>query len=169
MSRGRCYSVSRTAVMALVTALFLSGTARAAQFIRGDVDGNGTLDLTDGIRVFSNLFLSEEIGCHDAADVNDSGEVDISDGIQLLNFLFLGGPPPAVPFPGCGGDETADSLSCETHASCQRFSLVRLALETSGGLSGRGAGNYHLEHGGLRVSQPFGDPEGCTLLLNDDR
>ena len=56
--------------------------------------------------------------CRDTMDTNDDGLTDVSDPIYLLNYLYLGGPPPATPYPHCGGDETEDSESCETYTSC---------------------------------------------------
>ena len=87
------------------------------RFRRGDVDGNGTLELTDAIRVLGFLFLGgSEPDCMDAADADDSGfPVDISDAIYSLTYQFLGGPEPLPPGPTtCGpdvGEETPD-LGC---------------------------------------------------------
>ena len=81
-------------------------------FVRGDVDGSGSIDITDGIRVFLFLFLGgAEPVCFDGADANDDSSVDITDGIVILNFLFRGGVKPAAPGPRrCGFDRTADDL-----------------------------------------------------------
>lgn len=82
-------------------------------FIRGDANDDGILDIADVIRTLHFLFLgSEPLGCLDAADADDSGVVDISDPIFELGFLFLGTvtelPPPNI----CGLDPTADQLTC---------------------------------------------------------
>jgi hypothetical protein len=68
----------------------------APPFTPGDVDGSGTLDITDPVRLLGYLFLGvpAELGCPDAADVDDSRQLDIGDPVYLLNYLFLGGPPP---------------------------------------------------------------------------
>ena len=81
-------------------------------FLRGDTDGNTTLDITDAVRILNYLFLggSPPI-CEDASDVFDSGTVDISAAIALLNYLFLGGATPAVPFPAPGLDPSDDALT----------------------------------------------------------
>ncbi|MBI4583248.1 MAG: right-handed parallel beta-helix repeat-containing protein [Planctomycetes bacterium] len=90
-------------------------------FRRGDANEDGDVDITDAIRVLEFLFLGGvEISCHDAADIDDSGAVDISDPIYLLQHLFLRGDPPLAPFPGCGGDPTADVLPCPTTPSACR-------------------------------------------------
>jgi len=90
-------------------------------FIRGDSDENGSVQLTDGIQILNFLFLGgDSPSCLDAADVDNNGSIQMTDGIYLLNFLFLGDAPPAEPFNGCGADpsEPADKLACESFDSC---------------------------------------------------
>ncbi|HLU48557.1 MAG TPA: dockerin type I repeat-containing protein, partial [Planctomycetota bacterium] len=86
---------------------------------RGDVDSNGTLDLTDAVRVLEWLFLGgEPARCPDAADVNDEGTIDLTDAVFLLSHLFLGGDTPPPPgMESCGLDPTDDSLA-ECAAGC---------------------------------------------------
>src|SRR5262245_41690051 len=85
----------------------------AASFIRGDVDRNGNLEITDAIKVLGHLFLGDmSVACLDAADANDNGGLDIADCVYILNFLFLGGTAPSAPFPTSGEDPTADALDC---------------------------------------------------------
>jgi hypothetical protein len=82
-------------------------------FVRGDVSGDGRLDLTDPIALLGFLFLGESSSdCHDALDADDNGEVNIADAVILLNFLFAGGTAPPGPFPDPGADDTADGLEC---------------------------------------------------------
>lgn len=81
------------------------------QFIRGDTDDSGGLDLTDGIRILNFLFLGGvDSRCRDAMDSNDSSSVDLADGVYIFQFLFLGGPEPPAPYPTSGTDPTADGL-----------------------------------------------------------
>ena len=82
-------------------------------FLRGDVEPDGTTNLSDAVRILETLFLGgAPVSCLDAADVDDNGRLNINDAIRLLNFLFLGGPPPGAPFPGAGRDWTIDALPC---------------------------------------------------------
>jgi len=82
-------------------------------FLRGDLNGDGTDDVSDAVSILGYLFLGEAAPrCRDMADVDDGGSVEITDPIYLLDYLFLGGPPPAAPFPQAGEDPTADSLDC---------------------------------------------------------
>lgn len=90
-------------------------------FIRGDANASGAVDLSDSIFTLAYLFLGDtRPACAEAADTNDDGTLDISDATYALSFLFLGGPALPVPFPRCGGDPSADALSCEAFPPCSR-------------------------------------------------
>ncbi len=76
-------------------------------FIRGDSNFDGHVDISDPINTLSFLFLGKgTIPCREAADANSSGDVDISDAIYTLEFLFIGGPAPKPPYPNSGPAET---------------------------------------------------------------
>lgn len=78
------------------------------RFLRGDVDGSQSREITDAIRLLSALFLdSNPPVCFDAADTNDDGHVDVSDPVAILEELFVGGSPLPVE---CGRDATPDGL-----------------------------------------------------------
>ena len=83
-------------------------------FIRGDSNGDGTVDLSDAQRTLSFLFLGRGVpACFDAADADDDGDINVSDPIRTLDMLFLGGdplPPPSAVEPG--SDPTPDALGC---------------------------------------------------------
>lgn len=69
--------------------------------LRGDVDGDPGLTLSDGVFLLDYLYregASPE--CPVAADVNGDGSVDLSDAVVLLSYLFAGGPDPARWKPG---------------------------------------------------------------------
>ena len=97
------------------------GNGGGDQFLRGDANGSGEINLTDGIAVLNFLFLGgEDSPCRDAADINNDSNINLTDGIGIFNFLFLGGSAPEAPWPECGVDPDADpAVTCETpHASC---------------------------------------------------
>ena len=82
-------------------------------FIRGDSNGDKTVNITDAQWTLSYLFRGgEPPACFDATDANDDGRVDVSDPIATLQSLFLGGkalpPPNGTP----AEDPTPDSLGC---------------------------------------------------------
>lgn len=84
------------------------------RFIRGDVNLDRRIDISDPLSLLGALFLGEAaVRCDDAADVNDDGAVDISDARKILDFLFLGGSLPPGTTPGLPQeDPTPDPLGC---------------------------------------------------------
>jgi hypothetical protein len=85
----------------------------ASAFVRGDSNGDGTIDLSDAVHTLSYLFQGGARPlCFDAADANDDGLLDLSDAVRTLGFLFLGhsslAPPNAVP----DFDPTPDGMTC---------------------------------------------------------
>ncbi|MBN1443859.1 MAG: hypothetical protein JXA90_14205 [Planctomycetes bacterium] len=92
-------------------------------FHRGDADDNGSLQLTDAIRILGWLYLGGAIPpCLDAADADNSGQIQLTDAIRILQYLYLGGQPPAPPGPpegnACGPDD-GTSLGCESYTHCE--------------------------------------------------
>ncbi len=91
----------------------------APMFVRGDVTDDGLINLVDAIVLLDELFSGGvPAECEDAADINDDGQKNLADPIILLNYLFTGGPAPSSPFPACGSDSTASSLTCDMALSC---------------------------------------------------
>ena len=105
----------------LVVVLFFACTPASGivlEFIRGDVDNSGRVDINDAIVMHSNLYLTGlQFSCLKAADVNDNGAVQQDDLVLMLQHLFLDGPAIAPPWQRCGIDPTPDGLSCE-FSSC---------------------------------------------------
>ena len=88
-------------------------------FQRGDVNGDGVIDITDAAEVIGFLFLEAgplRFGCMDALDANDDGTINLGDPIRILFYLFedrsllLG--------PQCVMDLTMDPLRCESYRPC---------------------------------------------------
>jgi hypothetical protein len=97
------------------------GQPPPARFARGDANADGTVDLSDPLRVLGYLFLGDgPPQCEDAADADDSGgpSPDLTDIVSILSWLFLGGAPPPAPGPGCGPDPTPDILDCFHAPAC---------------------------------------------------
>ncbi|MCK4223595.1 MAG: dockerin type I repeat-containing protein [candidate division Zixibacteria bacterium] len=63
--------------------------------LRGDVNGNGEVELGDIVFLINYLFKGD-VAPHplDRGDVNCNGEVDIGDVVYLINYLYKNGPPP---------------------------------------------------------------------------
>jgi len=83
------------------------------QFVRGDANSDGSVDISDPVRILNYLYDTGQILCFKAADANDDGKVDISDPSYILNFLFKDGPSIKQPFPEKGFDPTQDELVCK--------------------------------------------------------
>ncbi len=85
----------------------------APPFLRGDGNGDGTVNLSDAVAILGRLFLGQEApGCMDAADANDDGAVNLSDPVAVLNSLFRGTGPLPEPSTERGHDPTPDDLDC---------------------------------------------------------
>lgn len=89
----------------------------SGQFLRGDANQDGDIDISDPITILNYLFRGGVvITCLSSLDTNDDGGLDIAEAIFLLSYLFRGGvdaPPPNV-LTGCGIDPTPDELGCES-------------------------------------------------------
>ena len=85
-------------------------------FRRGDANGDGTLDVSDGITVLLHLFAEGPAACLDALDADASLTLEITDAIAVLQYLFLDGPPLPDPFRECG---LADAgMGCAAPGGC---------------------------------------------------
>jgi hypothetical protein len=73
-------------------------SAPSPDFIRGDANGDGRVEISDPVAVMGKLFLGNPTPlCQDGADADDDGVLSVTDLIYLLSHLFLGGlAPPAV-------------------------------------------------------------------------
>ena len=89
-------------------------------FARGDCNGDGEVNITDGVCILNWLFQGEATpGCVAATNTNGDEAANLSDATYLLNHLFSGGPDPVQPFPDCGISELEadEELGCVT--GCQ--------------------------------------------------
>lgn len=90
------------------------------QFLRGDCNLDGTVNVADAVTGLGVLFLGTASACLDGCDNNDDGAHDIADPIYLVSFLFNpGSPAPQPPYPNCGPDgNDTDTLAPCASASC---------------------------------------------------
>jgi hypothetical protein len=65
------------------------------QFVRGDCNGNGTVEAGDVVYLINYLFQNgPSPDPLEAGDANCDSLVETSDVVYLINYLFRGGPPP---------------------------------------------------------------------------
>ena len=70
-------------------------TIKYVQFLCGDVNKDGKVDITDVVYLINYLFISGPAPDPiQAGDVNLDGVVNIADVVYLVNYLFIDGPPP---------------------------------------------------------------------------
>ncbi|NCG13705.1 MAG: hypothetical protein GWP38_10220 [Planctomycetia bacterium] len=91
-----------------------SSDSHVDHFIRGDVNGDGVIDLTDGTQLQLLIGTGLPLSCQDAADANDDGIINDDDPVFIFEFLYQGSNPPPAPFPSAGPDPTADGLDCQS-------------------------------------------------------
>lgn len=90
------------------------------RFVRGDANGDGSLTISDAVRVLRYLFGFPLVPpCIKAADADDDGSLALADPIAVLQYLFASGPPPWHPFPECGWDGRPDGLRCDAYPPCE--------------------------------------------------
>jgi len=82
-------------------------------FVRGDVNKDGAVDVTDPVAILGYLFLgTTPPACKDSADANDDGLINIADPVFILSTLFLGKGSLPAPYPDEGFDPTEDVIVC---------------------------------------------------------
>ena len=76
----------------------------STDFVRGDANGDGELNIADAVAALGQLFLGDPASptCPEALDANDDGALDLSDPVSVLEFLFLGRAALPAPFPEPG-------------------------------------------------------------------
>jgi uncharacterized delta-60 repeat protein len=72
-------------------------TIKYFQFLRGDANGDGIVDISDIVYLLNYLFVDgpAPVPVLEAGDATCDGVVDASDVVYLLNYLFVSGPPPS--------------------------------------------------------------------------
>jgi hypothetical protein len=94
-------------------AYVIFGPYGGRDFVRGEINLDGAIDIADAVFLLTYLFLGGEgPACADSADVDDSGALEITDAVRLLGHLFLGDAPPPPPHALAGRDPTSDALEC---------------------------------------------------------
>ncbi|MEC9476953.1 MAG: dockerin type I domain-containing protein [Planctomycetota bacterium] len=84
-------------------------------FIRGNCNGDSTINIADAIWILNDLFQNGPSStCAEACDVNQDDFLDSGDAIFIISYRLLSGPAPSAPFPACGAEEGADCVAVST-------------------------------------------------------
>ncbi len=154
MSRVKRISIVALVILGVVTLLGAPADARGNDFLRGDANSSGKVDISDAVFVLQFLFLGGAApDLADAADANDDGTLDLSDSVAILMALFLEGgdlPPPGMFV--AGPDPTPDDLP-------DPEKVVALLYVGHGEPSAREDGDIPIT---LADGTPFG-PHGASL------
>ncbi len=121
------YGYDTTIEISPTAPVYMTVVLQGQSFIRGDVNADGNVNVSDAAYLLSHLLPYPDFPCRDAADVNDDGSNTITDASYLLSNLL---PAPQFPPPNleCGPDPTPDSLQCESFPPCgSKFGVSSLA------------------------------------------
>jgi len=71
-------------------------TIKYVQFLRGDTNTDGVIDLEDVLYLINYLYKNGPVPVPilQVGDVDCDGVVDLGDVLYLINYLYKGGPPP---------------------------------------------------------------------------
>lgn len=87
------------------------------EFLRGDANSDGQLDIADGVFLLQHLFLAGAApGCLDAGDLDVSGALGVGDAMAVFGYQLLNGPAPAAPFPSCDVAPGGALLGCADYS-----------------------------------------------------
>ncbi len=99
-------------------AVKVSSEPLSADFIRGDANQDGRVNVADAVAILRALFgggtkLALIEACPASADVNDDGELNVSDASYALAYLFRAGAGIPAPAGACGPVPEGGALGCE--------------------------------------------------------
>jgi hypothetical protein len=76
--------------------LVKTGYVHASFVKRGDVNGDGVIELGDIVYLINFVYRGGDPPCPmEAGDANCDGIVELGDIVYLINYVYKGGPPPA--------------------------------------------------------------------------
>lgn len=79
------------------------GACTTPEFVRGDLDGDQSVNLTDVVLLLTHLFAGgAQPSPPEAGDMNGDSATNLPDAIFALSYLFQSGPQPPFPFPDPG-------------------------------------------------------------------
>ncbi len=101
----------------IATVTVTDGNVAPKELVRGDVNDDGTCNISDPINLLGYLFAAGDVpNCLDSGDIDDNGVVGIGDAINLLSGIFGTG---FIMDEACQADATDDNLGACDRADCQ--------------------------------------------------
>ena len=89
------------------------------EFLSGDTNFDGTVNLADAIVLLSDVFGSTTSPCPMVGDFNGDDETNIADAIYMIGWLFGDNQPPFGPtYPDCGFDPDRLIYDCDNPMPC---------------------------------------------------
>lgn len=101
--------IDRALTSAEIFELFAKGVA-GANFIIGDLNADGLVNMTDVIFILRSLFSGTTLDCQEAGDVNNDDKIDIADAILILGGFVNTSP--------CNFEFVNDNLTCLNNSFC---------------------------------------------------
>ncbi|MGE3966025.1 MAG: DNRLRE domain-containing protein [Planctomycetota bacterium] len=93
-----------------------------SDFVRGDCNLDGSINIADPISLLSFLFPASGTptppGCLDACDANDDEQLNVADAVRLIDALFGTPASPLPPPAACAGDPGGAALDCQIAPNC---------------------------------------------------
>ena len=97
---------------------YVYSIAAGKSYVPGRINGDGKLDLADGIFLLSYLFRDGPApACLAAADINGDALVDVSDAVNLIYWYFEWQSAPA-PAQGLDCGKFKTDLPCDVQTAC---------------------------------------------------
>lgn len=96
------------------------GPPSDADFLRGDCNSDGGVDISDPVVLLERLFAAASVPpCEDSCDSNDDGALNLVDVVLMLEVVFgFGSGVIAEPASACGIDPVNDTLACPLPSLC---------------------------------------------------
>ncbi len=91
------------------------GAANGPIYVRGDVNIDTAVNVTDAVYLLAHLFPTPNFYCMRSADTNLDGSVNTLDVSYFLSHLF---PSPSLPPPNSCGFNQEDLLPCDSYPPC---------------------------------------------------
>ncbi len=75
--------------------VFIAGAIEIQSYIRGDIDGNGEIDIADLVALVDYMFNQGAVpDPYEAGNIDGINDINIADLVYMVDYMFNQGPPP---------------------------------------------------------------------------